>query len=94
MNVDTTWEWDTVIVVCQKMVYVPNVGMMQRRTAMSKCLCDYHDDWYEMKSCPFHEPHKDANNGRRCEFWNMETGECYSDDKFDIMDWEPSDEST
>ena len=61
---------------------------------MSKCLCDYHDDWYEMKSCPFHEPHKDANNGRRCEFWNMETGECYSDDKFDIMDWEPSDEKT
>jgi len=45
-----------------------------------------------MKSCPFHEPHKDANTGRRCEFWNMETGECYSDDKFDIMDWEPSDE--
>jgi hypothetical protein len=43
---------------------------------MSKSLCDYHDDWYEMADCAFHEPHERSNMGRRCEFWNMETGEC------------------
>ena len=63
-----------------------------RKPVDNDCLCDYHDNWYEMKSCAFHEPHKDGNMGRRCEFWDMETGECYSDDKFDIMDWKYSDE--
>ena len=49
-----------------------------------KSVCYYHDDYHEMADCAFHEPHKDANTGRRCEFWNTKTGECFSQEKIDF----------
>ena len=48
-----------------------------------KYLCDYRDDYQEMADCAYHEPHEKANMGRRCEFWNIETGECSNQEKID-----------
>ena len=51
---------------------------------IKKSLCPYHDDYHEMADCAFHEPHEKANMGRRCEFWNMKTGECGNQER---MSW-------
>ena len=48
-----------------------------------KSLCPYHDDYHEMADCAYHEPHERANMGRRCQFWNIETGECSNQEKID-----------
>lgn len=56
-----------------------------------KYLCDYHDDYYEMADCEFHEIHDRSNMGRRCKFWNIKTAECSNKEK---IEWEKKYEST